>query len=269
MDHLPFAAYSVPVQKYDFNEPQTSMKFFGIYASGPLGKIPADADVYWLSINNETAAFNGTAGEERRQTLGGRLWGKVADTGFDWEVEAAYQLGKIGAGQISAYTGTAQVGYSVPESVCSWKPRTYVNFDYASGDDAPGANVQTFNQLFPLGHAYLGYMDYIGRQNIVDPSLGISFTPTPDLTVSVDGHFFFRASTGDAVYNAGGAVFRAGPPSAGRFVGAELDVLLTYKFNRHVTGQLGYSHFFPGEFLRRTGPAGHGDFVYTGLQVTF
>lgn len=265
----PFAAYAVPVQKYEFNETATTMKFFGIYASGPVSRTPATADVYWLGLNNETAAFNGTAGEERRQTFGVRLWGKIPDTGLDWEVETAYQLGKLGAGHISAFMGTAQIGYTVAESLCKWKPRGYVNFDYASGDDAAGGSVGTFNQLYPLGHAYLGYMDYIGRQNIIDPSVGISFTPLPDLTVAVDGHFFFRASPNDAVYNAAGAVLRAGPPSAGRFVGSELDVLINYKFNRHLTVQLGYSHFFPGEFLRATGAAQQGDFVYSALQFTF
>ena len=33
------------------------------------------------------------------------------------------------------------------------------NVDYASGDGVPGGDVGTFNQLYPLEHAYLGYMD--------------------------------------------------------------------------------------------------------------
>ena len=47
--------------------------------------------------------------------------------------------------------------------------------DIASGDDDPtDGDLETFNQLFPLGHAYFGYIDVIGRQNIIDVSPTVS-----------------------------------------------------------------------------------------------
>ena len=46
-----------------------------------------------------------------------------------------------------------------------------------SGDDEPGGDVETFNQLFPLGHAYFGYIDLIGRQNALDLHFDLKVAP--------------------------------------------------------------------------------------------
>src|SRR3989441_8644827 len=67
---------------------------------------------------------------------------------------------------------TAVVGYSLP--VPRLSPRVYLEFDYASGDKKPGGDVGTFNQLFPNAHSFLGYIDYIGRQNIISPNAGLT-----------------------------------------------------------------------------------------------
>ena len=37
----------------------------------------------------------------------------------------------------------------------------------------------------------------------------------------------------------------------------------------HLLGYGGYSHFFTGEFIRKTGPSKDSDFLYTAIQYTF
>ncbi len=76
----------------------------------------------------------------------------------------------------------------------------YLEFDYASGDSRPGGNVGTFNQLYPTAHSNLGYIDYIGRQNIISPSAGVTMSPARDLTLSLQQYFFWRASDHDALF---------------------------------------------------------------------
>jgi hypothetical protein len=49
----------------------------------------------------------------------------------------------------------------------------------------------------------------------------------------------------------------------------EIDLLATYDFTRHLQGYAGYSHFFPGEFIRKTGPSRDSDFFYGAIQYTF
>ena len=88
-------------------------------------------------------------------------------------------------------------------------------------------------QLFPNGHSYLGYIDSIGRQNIISASGGLSMTPVRGLILSLQQYFFWRASDRDAIYNKAGAVLRPGTGTTARYVGAEVDLLATYNFTRH------------------------------------
>jgi Alginate export len=257
----------VVVQKYHFNESSADHKLYGIYGTGPAHILPIHLDLYWLGVDNRSVTFNGTSGHETRQTLGARAWGKIAETNFNFEVEGAGQFGRVGRGDISAGMFTAVLGYAVP--VTGLSPRVYLEFDYASGDAKPGGDVGTFNQLYPTSHSFLGYIDYIGRQNIISPSTGITLSPRHDLTLSFQQYFFWRATGRDALYNKSGAVLRRGTTTTARYVGAETDLLVTYNFTRHLLGYAGYSHFYTGEFIHKTGPDKDSDFFYTALQYTF
>lgn len=254
-----------PVQKHGFNDSDSGNLFFGLYGAGKIAAGRMELDLYWLGIDRDTATFNGTAGEETRQTLGGRLSGKISN--FDYEIEGAYQLGEVGTGDINAFMVASQVGYRHT----GWigRPRFFLGFDYASGDDQRGGDVETFNQLFPLGHAYLGFMDFVGRQNSVDFSHGVAVHPGKRMTVTLTGHKFWRANANDALYNAGGAVVRAGALGASRDVGYEVDLTTQYKFNRYLVGLFGYSHFFSGDFIAESGAADDMDFIYVQGVFTF
>jgi len=262
-----FWAQPVVVDKYRFNESTSDQRFFGVFGTGPLHLLPVNLDLYWLGVNNALATFNGTSGREHRQTLGGRTWGKIGQTDLDFEVEGAGQFGSVRSGNIAAGMFTGVLGYTLP--VPSLSPRVYLEFDYASGDKKPGGNVGTFNQLYPNGHSYLGYIDYIGRQNIISASGGLAMTPVRGLILSLQQYFFWRASDRDAIYNKAGAVLRPGTGTTARYVGAEVDLLATYNFTRHVQFYAGYSHFFPGEFIEKTGPSRGSDFLYGAIQYTF
>jgi hypothetical protein len=52
-------------------------------------------------------------------------------------------------------------------------------------------------------------------------------------------------------------------------VGSEIDLTLKYNFDRHTLMQLGYSHFFAGDFIDESGPDDDIDFAYAMLQYTF
>jgi len=248
------------VQKYEFNDWQLGPDFWGAYANGKLGEDKSiDLDVYFLGLNTRSSAFNGSTGEEDRYTVGARVGGKFGGSGFGYDAEAAYQFGEVGSADISASMFAAKIDYAFADA--DWKPTLYAGFDYASGDDTPGdGDVGTFNQLFPLGHAYFGFMDLIGRQNIVDLSSGLTFKPRARVTVNADAHFFWRADDSDAVYNAGGGVLRAG--GASEEVGQELDLTVVYAVDANLTLQGGYSHFFAGDFLSETGASEDVDWLY-------
>src|SRR5258708_19188578 len=114
-------------------------------------------------------------------------------------------------------------------------------------------------------------MDYIGRQNILSPSIGIGLQPgtVPRLSIVATQFFFWRASIQDGLYGNAGNLMRPGNGTTARYIGAETDLLATYQFDRHVLGYASYNHFVPGAFIHATGPARHSDYVYGALQFTF
>jgi hypothetical protein len=59
-----------------------------------------------------------------------------------------------------------------------------------------------------------------------------------------------------------------GTGTTARYVGAELDLLVSYNFTRHLLGYVGYNDFFTGEFIRKTGLSRDSDFPYGAFQHT-
>ena len=256
----------VPVRPHDFNRAVNETELWGLYGTGEA--LFADTfDLYWLGTSRDSAAFNGTFGREERHTLGTRMKGDIDASNFDYEMEGAYQFGELGDSEVNAGMWTAELGYRFKEVTMT--PRPYVGFDYASGDDSRGGRVGTFNQLFPLGHAYLGYIDAVGRQNVLDYRIGCSIEPASRTTAAVDLHVFRRVDRDDALYNAGGAVIRAGSGVSEKDIGAELDLTLKHRFSEHTNLLVGYSHFFAGQFIEDSGPAHDIDFAYTAIEYSF
>jgi len=266
----------VPTRKYEFNQSDAQHEFFGVYAEGVIPNTNHGIDLYFLGLSKDAAAvgagFNGTAGREERYTIGARVFAKVLETdrgALDYDIEAAFQFGEVGSGDISAWMVASEIGYTLKQVKTT--PRLHVGLDYASGDDEVGGDVETFNQLFPLGHAYLGWIDTVGRQNIIDASAGVTVKPHEKVTVLLVVHNFWRASDDDALYNAGGGVVRAGSLAGDAYVGTELDLLVKVAATRRLQILVGYSHFFAGNFIDNATPTMSDDidFFYTQVQFTF
>ncbi len=251
-----FASKFVPVDKYGFNEADDSNKLFGVY-----GTFNKSLDVYYLGRDLD-------AKDSKRHTLGLRFFGKTKSTPFDYDMEFAYQFGDVGASDIKAFMIGSQFGYTLKES--QWKPRLWLGFDYGSGDGDPNdAEVETFDQLFPLGHAYLGYIDIVGRQNIVDFSQGVDFKPTKKIGLKLANHFLWRAENSDAFYNAGGGVVRSGTAGNDKAIGSEFDLTATYSLNSHTSFLFGFSHFFAGDFIEESGASSDTNFFYSQVLFRF
>jgi len=259
-----FFVRPVLVEKSEFNSSDDNTDFFGVHASHPVPTRGFEYDLYWLALDRASVSFNETTGHERRHTFGFRLNGNVQDTGWDYDGEVAYQLGDVSDADISAFMIGAVLGRTFSGTPTS--PRLHIGFDTGSGDDAPGGDVGTFNQLFPLGHAYLGWIDLIGRQNVVAINSGVRLEPVQRLTIMLTGHRFWRASDEDALYNAGGGVVRQPEPNGSKAVGSELDFLARYRFHPTLTGLVGYSRFFAGQFIEETGEDEDPQFFYLSLE---
>lgn len=262
-----FATRWVQVQKYEFNDGDSGRDFYGIYATRAFPDLRASADVYWLGLDRDTAKMAGVEGRERRDTFGTRLNGTCGKSGFDYDVEAGIQSGEIGDADVEAFFAAGQWGYRIPD--CPVKSRAYVGYDYASGDNRPGdSTVKTFNQLFPLGHAHFGAADHVGRQNISAFSAGMTAEPFARTQTRLEAHWFERADTRDALYDAGGSVLRAGDAGRSREIGQEVDFTVDYRWNPRLLLQLGFSYLFAGDFIKESGDSDDVRFAYLTAQVT-
>ena len=104
---------------------------------------------------------------------------------------------------------------------------------------------------------------------MIDANTGLTLNPIKKLSAAATWHFFWRASENDALYNAGGGVVRTGDAASGSWVGSEIDLTAKYAVDSHTAAFLGYSHFFAGDFIARSGSSEDIDFVYLQLQYTF
>jgi hypothetical protein len=271
-----FLTRPVLIDRYDFDETNNSVIFAGVYDTLKLPDLIKGAgsklEAYWLYLEQDNTSYptDGT-GREERYTVGTRF--TTNPKPFDLDLELDYQWGRFNGENISAYSLALDTGYTAAHLPLT--PRAFLGFDIASGDRHPGGSQETFNQLFPSGHTYFGYIDAVGRQNIIDLHPGVDLTLVSGaryaekVTLRAEYHQFWRQSDNDALYNTAGAVVRAGTASGSRSIGGELDLLLRWQISRHLGAYVGYSHFWAGSFIADTGPSDDIDFAYAALTFTF
>ena len=257
-----FYAQFVPVRKRRFNEVNDDIELYGVYATRRPQPGGRGLDLYALGNTRPNVTVNGTTGNERRTTVGFRSWGPLPalGEGFDGEVEAAYQFGEIGNNSVTAWSGTGVLGFR--PDVGELKPRLFVGVDAASGDSRTGGGVGTFHQLFPLGHAYFGWADVQGRQNVFAVHVGASAKLTPKTIVKAVAHTFRKLERNDAFYFVNGAPSAAQP--SGREIAQEVDLHFKHAINSRAHLYGGYSYVFAGDGLREDV-----SFYYLGAGWTF
>jgi hypothetical protein len=262
-----FWARPVKVAKYSFNRPDPGTQFYGVHLNGKLAPGWGTVEAYWYGLDSRLATYNGTTGREIRHTLGAHQVNQIGKSPFDYDLGGTIQVGSVGSQSILAHGIVTQLGYTMRKTRSS--PRVYLGYDYASGDRQHGGNVGTFNLLYPTAHGTLGYADVVGRQNMQDVNFGVALNPARKWRIRLDGYSYWRASANDAFYDKRGSVVRSASSGLSRKIGEEADLLVRYQLDVHTMIQFGYSHFFPGPFVKQTGPHEPVDFLYSSLQFTF
>jgi hypothetical protein len=140
-------------------------------------------------------------------------------------------------------------------------------YDFASGDSDPGdSKLETFNPLFPFGHNYQGHIDVVGWRNIHDFAIKLeSFK-----ICYIHFHKFLLADNKDAWHSPEGSVIRrANAGSPGKDIGYEIDLGAKIAINNNLSLWSGYSHFFFGEYVERTGWQKNMSWYFAALSVNF
>ncbi len=248
-----FAVRPVLSGRRNLDKHDQDVDFYGLYSTYKGTKSPA-RDFYFLVLDDDNIVdnSNGVPGTRTLYTPGTRLWGTSGN--WDYEAELAAQFGTFAGDRVRAWMGTAGGGYTFSDR--PWQPRLGLLYDYASGDNDPTDGThETFNQHFPLGHAWLGYLDLVGRSNIHAIKAQVKVKPCKKITAWADFHTFYADQDKDALYSAGGAPTRRLLTGTGsQSIGHELDLTAKVVLDVHTAALLGYSYMWTGEFVDATGP---------------
>ncbi len=217
------------------------------------------------------------APDQRRWFLGTRVAGKAMNKAIDYTAEIVYQTGDANngfgnEGDINALQLAFVLGYTAAN--VPMKPRFGVEIDYASGSKCNTGTTtgcepnKTPENLFPTNHLHYGYMDRMAWKNMVNYSGHVKIHPDKVSNLKVHFHILRLANPKDNWYGANSkpqAVSNDNNTKAS--LGQELDIIYTRKFKGGKFGmQIGYGHFFTGEYGKKTNAGTGGSFGSTGAQ---
>ncbi len=250
----------VPAVADELDEADYDVSFYGCYGVYS-GLEKATVDLYYLGYDNQT---DGTpvATDFSLHTFGLRLNGSQGD--WLYEFEGAPQFGRqigLGLDQMAGFA-TAGIGRKLD---MAWAPTLWFYYDYASGN-FPGGDFNRYNQLYPLAHKYLGFIDATQRSNIESPNLLLTMQPREKVKLLIWYYHLMADSASDIVPSIGGTPDQS---LTSKDWGDELDFIMTYASGPSSNLLFGYSHFWAGNKITPPGGASDADFVYTQWEVNF
>ena len=257
-----FVAHPVSIKADAFDDTSDQKQdFWGFYGTVPLGKA-LNSDLYYLGLSRDDSKFAQGTGNEKRHSVGTRLWGTTLP--FDYNIEGVYQFGTFGEGDISAWTFASDNGYNNKE--LPWQPRFGIKADVASGDkDNTDKDLNTFNALFPKG-AYFTENALIGPANFIDLQPNILLKPLHDVSINAGADILWRENTNDAIYRQPNIAIPKTAGLGGQYTGTQNFILSTWQIDPHLSFTATYVYFVVGNAIKL---AGGKDVQYLGSWVTY
>lgn len=260
-----FATRVVPVDPKGWNDyAKTGNRlwnsgFHGVYFTDWKLIRNTRVEAYWLLRHEQRQ-------DDRVHTLGARFDTKNGP--WDMNGELMGQFGDYGVLDQSATAFHLGAGYTYQGT------RIGGAFNYGSGDDDPNDGEHgTFDNQYPLNHAYYGFMDFFSLQNMRNAELTLKrkFAGKVAFRIAWQGFWLVQEDT-DAWYNAGAGAIRnaAGGTDVDDYVGSEVDITIGVPVHKRVALAAGYSHLFIGSYVEQTGASdGDADFGYLQLKWNF
>jgi hypothetical protein len=242
----------------------------GAYGSMRAGLEPAleRLDLYLLEDLRLDA--KDAQGERRLRrslmTAGGLLKGRWAVV--DVTVEGAFQAGSAcktapdaglcveGDNDLQAWFVDAEVGVNVEK-----RARVGVGFGQATGDDPRTEDkIESYDQLYPTAHLFLGLMDLIGpRSNVREVRLVGWWKPVEEVKLDARVHDFVRLRSKP------GADWKS---AESEHVGNELDLIVDWAPLKGLGLQAGYGLFLPDDAVSKGDAKPEGLAHWTYLQAS-
>lgn len=203
-------------------------------------------DVYYLGAMREKSQFEAGTEREVRHTLAIRYW--KDNNSFKYNLETAYQFGRFGPNEISAWTTAIELGYIFKE--VKFTPTLSLRNDYISGDEnLRDENLNSFNPLYPRG-GYFGFNPLIGPSNLIDIHPYLTLNLSDRLLFQIDLVYNWRYSLQDGIFHPSGSFNLGGANSLARYIGTTYLLSADYRLNKYLSLSLGYQYFKVGNFIK-------------------
>ncbi|MBQ0768024.1 MAG: alginate export family protein [Bizionia sp.] len=157
------------------------------------------------------------------------------------EASVYVQTGKIANRNLSAFNAAGQLNYSLTQNFT-----TGFGAEYLSGTDmnTSSSDIKSFTPWFGTNHKFNGAMDYfyVGSHansvGLIDAFINLKYQKNK-LKLNVTPHMFWSAA--NVVNNTN--------ETMDDYLGTEIDIKLTYNWQKEISFQVGYSHLFGTETL--------------------
>ena len=183
-----FATRLVPVAPRGLNRhDQTASRMFnsefhGLYYADRNLVAGSSIEAYWL-LRRERSLGDAV------HTVGGRVDATLGPWGIDVEAAQDRRLRR------RRPSGGHAACRRVVRDRAAWPPQAVAALNLGQGDDDPGDGVhRTFDNLYPLNHAFYGYMDFFALQNLRNPRSRWT-PPCPDRSASASSTSTSRCSS--------------------------------------------------------------------------
>jgi hypothetical protein len=80
---------------------------------------------------------------------------------------------------------------------------------------------------------------------------------------------YWRESLHDGIYDLAGNLLRGDGDTRARYIGAQVELVLTYEHSRTLDFLLAYAEFHPGTFITATGPSRTIQFIAAEARLWF
>ena len=244
---------------YDVDRPNTAQWFVAAIGNWRRWSDLITLQPYWLVLLQNDSK-GGVPRQIQSPAL--RFYGVVPNSDFDYDVDGVLQFGDSGDQRHRALGLTTEVGYTWMDN--AWRPRLSLFYGYGSGDENPNDNVnQRFERFFGFARPWSAD-DYMEWSNISTPKIRLEARPHERVRMDTGWSAYWLASRTDLWRNAN---LRDPTGQSGDFMGHEFDIRALIAINPRIAANVGYAHFFTGDFPRNLGKGRDSDFFYVEIAI--
>jgi len=230
--------------------------FLTFVAYTHIKELPFRLDLFYVLKRDTGGKIAGESGLANllSHTMGLQAEGHAFGV-LDASATFAAQLGRYGHDALRAFGASGKLGLTLP---VAWKPRLGGQYTWGSGDSSPTDGVHgTFDGVYGGRDIFFyGYLNLFFWANLRDAEIDISLEPRRVLALYVEYHHFRLDQATDAWYTTGLNAYRRDPSGgSGTALGVELDFRVAWTLWNHLELMGGYGRFFPGNYVKHTGPA--------------